>query len=170
MNSNSQGCVYFFRHKGLKPIKIGFTKFLSPVSRLNQFNTYAPYGVELIGYVNSKNAYHLEKKLHKKYSKFRLNGEWFDISKEDVLKEIVTYKVEKKKVFYIDKYNVENIFKNLKLDIKIHNDYFYKLFTYKGITKKRLKTELKIYCECNRVSITSFNTNGKRGFILKNDL
>lgn len=169
MNLKNQGCVYFFRHKGLKPIKIGFSKFLSPVARFNQFNTYAPYGVELIGYVNSPNAAELERKLHKKYENFRLNGEWFNISKEDALKEIGTYKIEEKILFYNDKYNIENVFKSLQFNVKIDNNYFYKLFKDKNITQKRLKMELKKYCDANIISIITRNTNGNRSFILKNN-
>ena len=83
-----KGCVYFFKHSGLNPIKIGYSSNKSPLKRFNQFKTYAPYGAEIIGFILSSNSKELETKLHKKFSQYRLDGEWFDITVEMVEKEI----------------------------------------------------------------------------------
>ena len=48
---NKKGCVYFFRHIGLTPVKIGFSTHESPIGRFEQFKTYAPYGSEIIGFI-----------------------------------------------------------------------------------------------------------------------
>lgn len=90
-----KGCVYFFRHIGLNPIKIGFSTNESPIDRFNQFQTYAPYGSEIIGFIQTPEAKEIETKLHIKYASKRLSGEWFDITENDALSEIDFYsKVE----------------------------------------------------------------------------
>ena len=86
-----RGCVYFFRHVGLSPIKIGYSKDISPVNRFNQFKTYAPFGSEIIGFIIISDARELESQLHKKYSSKRLVGEWFDITEDEVNAEIDFY-------------------------------------------------------------------------------
>ena len=86
-----RGCVYFFRHVGLSPVKIGYSENESPISRFNQFKTYAPYGSEILGFIIISDSRQLENDLHKKYSSKRLNGEWFDLTEEEVNKEIDFY-------------------------------------------------------------------------------
>lgn len=86
-----RGCVYFFRHIGLSPIKIGYSENESPINRFNQFKTYAPFGSEILGFIIISDAKEVESSLHKKYANKRLNGEWFEISLEDVISEIDFY-------------------------------------------------------------------------------
>jgi DNA-binding NtrC family response regulator len=86
-----RGCVYFFRHIGLTPVKIGYSSNESPISRFNQFRTYAPYGSEILGFVILTNAKEIETFLHQKYANKRLSGEWFEITIEDVQKEVDFY-------------------------------------------------------------------------------
>jgi len=99
MIKEEKGCVYFFKHKGLTPIKIGYSSHESPISRFDQFKTYAPYGAEIVGFIKTYNPSNLETELHNKYSSKRLKGEWFDISVLLVKKEIDyhTLKEDKKK-------------------------------------------------------------------------
>lgn len=84
-------CVYFFRHVGLSPIKIGYSKNESPYRRFEQFKTYAPFGAELIGFIRTIRSKELEVELHQKYSRDRIKGEWFEITKEEVEKCIKFY-------------------------------------------------------------------------------
>jgi hypothetical protein len=84
----TKGCVYFFRHIGLTPVKIGYSESESPINRFNQFKTYAPYGSEIIGFIQTYDARSLESKLHKKYASLRLDGEWFELTDEQVQSEI----------------------------------------------------------------------------------
>jgi len=84
----NKGCVYFFRHIGLTPVKIGFSDNESPIGRFNQFKTYAPYGSEILGFIICCNANKLESELHRKFSSKRLSGEWFDITDNQVESEI----------------------------------------------------------------------------------
>lgn len=83
MEEKGKGCVYFFRHIGLTPVKIGFSTSESPIDRFNQFKTYAPYGSEIIGFIRTYEAKDLETILHERFSQFRLSGEWFEIKQED---------------------------------------------------------------------------------------
>lgn len=92
MDENKEkGCVYFFRHIGLTPVKIGYSKHPSPIDRFAQFKTYAPYGSEIIGFIQTDSAKEIEKFLHQKFSSFRLDGEWFEITEEQVIKEVDFY-------------------------------------------------------------------------------
>jgi hypothetical protein len=88
---NNRGCVYFFRHIGLTPIKIGYSENESPINRFNQFKTYAPYGSEIIGFIIISDAKDLESFLHRKYASKRLSGEWFELTEEEVNREIDFY-------------------------------------------------------------------------------
>lgn len=86
----AKGCIYFFKHVGLDPIKIGFTTGDSPIDRFKQFGTYAPYGSEIVGFSQVEDPKKKETELHRKYSNKRLSGEWFDITIQEAEKEIKT--------------------------------------------------------------------------------
>ena len=88
MTEKEKGCVYFFRHVGLTPVKIGYSTNESPLDRFEQFKTYAPYGAELIGFIRTYEPLQLETVLHAKYALKRLKGEWFKITNTDVEREI----------------------------------------------------------------------------------
>jgi hypothetical protein len=95
MEKLEKGCVYFFRHIGLTPIKIGYSLNESPIDRFNQFKTFAPYGSEIIGFIQTTEAKKIESLLHSKYSSKRINGEWFEITEDEAIYEINFYtKVE----------------------------------------------------------------------------
>ena len=91
MVEKEKGCVYFFKHVGLTPVKIGFSTNESPLNRFDQFKTYAPFGAELIGFIRAREPLELETILHAKHSSKRLKGEWFEITKEEVQKDIEFY-------------------------------------------------------------------------------
>ena len=91
MKKQKKGCVYFFKHTGLKPIKIGYTNNESPINRFNQFKTYAPFGAEIIGFIKTTEAKKIETKLHNKYSGLRMDGEWFEMSESQIKTEIDFY-------------------------------------------------------------------------------
>jgi DNA-binding transcriptional regulator YiaG len=88
---NLKGCVYFFRHIGLTPVKIGYSESESPIIRFNQFRTYAPFGSEIIGFIQTCDAKELETTLHKKFASKRLLGEWFEITEKEAQSEINFY-------------------------------------------------------------------------------
>ena len=99
------GCVYFFRHIGLTPVKIGYSSSISPLDRFERFKTYAPYGAEILGFIPTKEAKKLEEILHKRYHDKRLSGEWFEITNEEVQREI--------------KCNTESIFSTSKTEFEL---------------------------------------------------
>jgi predicted DNA-binding protein YlxM (UPF0122 family) len=83
-----KGCVYFFRHIGLSPVKIGYSSSPSPIKRFEQFRTYAPFGSEILGFIQTYEPSKLENQLHSKYTSKRINGEWFELTQEEVDYEI----------------------------------------------------------------------------------
>ena len=124
----TKGCVYFFRHIGLSPVKIGYSTRESPIGRFEQFKTYAPYGSEIIGFIQTFEAKELETTLHEKFSQYRLNGEWFDISEEECNKVISFYS------------NIEDIKEKNEFQIA-YAKYVEKRHQYKTITNSILSTE-----------------------------
>lgn len=71
---NEVGTVYFIKSTISHEIKIGFTS--SKVSkRLSTIQTSHPYKLELLAEVPGDRKF--EKSLHKKFERYRLNGEWF---------------------------------------------------------------------------------------------
>ena len=82
------GCVYFFKHKGLEPIKVGFSINDDPKRRFKEFRTFAPFGGELIAFEKSSMAFDLEQGIHDKYKEKRLKGEWFLLTDEEIKTEI----------------------------------------------------------------------------------
>jgi len=89
-NTKEKGCVYFFRHIGLSPVKIGYSSSASPLNRFDSFKTYAPYGSEILGFIQTDEAQKIEQELHSKFSAFRLKGEWFEINVKQV-DEIISF-------------------------------------------------------------------------------
>lgn len=80
MLEQKKGCVYFFKHIGLEPVKIGYSSHDNPLRRFNQFKTYAPFGAEIIGFIITDEAKKIESELHQKFANKRLDGEWFSLT------------------------------------------------------------------------------------------
>lgn len=83
-----KGSVYFIKHKGLLPVKIGYSSSENPQERFNSFKISSPYGIQVLGVIITNNPQKLEAQLHKKYADKRLNGEWFNITLQDVDMEV----------------------------------------------------------------------------------
>lgn len=143
---SKKGCVYFFRHIGLTPVKIGYSNNESPMNRFEQFKTYAPYGSELVGFIVCENSKELETIFHERFSFARLKGEWFEITDEDVEKVVSFYS------------NIE--------DIKEKNE-----FEIAWAKKKRESTEFKIAMEeFILIFNTKFSVEETASFNVKNVL
>lgn len=84
MDKKESGIVYFFRHKGLSPVKIGFSSKSDYRYRFNKFNMYSPYGAEVLAIIASDNPADLEKRIHSEIKSFKVRGEFFDISTEKI--------------------------------------------------------------------------------------
>ena len=88
---SKKGCVYFVRQNDeSQPVKIGYTSDSTPDKRVAQLSSGTPYGVFLLGYIVSDNAYELEQEIHSKLSGCRLNGEWFVVD-DDMVDKIIAY-------------------------------------------------------------------------------
>jgi hypothetical protein len=156
ITTKEKGCVYFFRHIGLTPVKVGYTNNQSPINRFEQFKTYAPYGSELLGFIISENAKELETQLHKKFSRDRLKGEWFELTEIEVKNTISFYSniedIEEKNRFEIE-YAKSKISKNIEVPFL---DRFNNLYSNDFIENSTMvkKTTLDL---CNEFSIDKQN-------------
>lgn len=129
------GYVYFLKHKNMSPVKIGMTNG-SIEKRIAQIQTGSPYGVELIGFIETNKPKTLESKLHTLLDEARLNGEWFDIDliRAKVLLEEHTYKLDESKMIKFDiplsfdhkkfKYFELVIFKCFFDSLPLHKEFF----------------------------------------------
>ena len=81
--------VYVLKAKGQSLYKIGFTS-REPTRRLQEFQPKLPFETSLKWTIQSENARQIETELHRLFSTKRKNGEWFELSPED-LEAIKTY-------------------------------------------------------------------------------
>lgn len=76
-------CVYVFRITGTDYYKIGFT--VKDVNRrLQAMKMYNPNSIEIFCLIKTSDPAKLEKELHGKFNKNRMNGEFFKLSSEDL--------------------------------------------------------------------------------------
>ena|SRR6185312_6700181 len=71
--ANGIGDIYFLHSKSMKAIKIGFSFDVS--KRIKQLATGSIGDLQLLGTIRGTTAD--EKALHKKFSTWRVHGEWF---------------------------------------------------------------------------------------------
>ena len=86
--------LYILKHKGIENFyKIGVTSNMD--RRIKQLNIASPLGIEVIKTFNlSDHALNMEHTIHIEYDKYRLNGEWFNLTDKQVndLIESIYYK------------------------------------------------------------------------------
>jgi hypothetical protein len=75
-----------------KPYKIG--KSVNVPDRLKTFEIKLPFDFKLIHTIKCKNYHYAESVLHKHYARHRVDGEWFQLS-DDNVKEIKSIKIFK---------------------------------------------------------------------------
>lgn len=68
--------VYVIQHQ-LGPVKIGITK--DPRERLENLQTGTPFKLKIRKTQETEDATEVEKFLHKKFKRYRIQGEWFDL-------------------------------------------------------------------------------------------
>lgn len=86
MNSKEEsekkpGFVYFLEYEG-QGVKIGYTRNLT--SRIKQLQIASPFKLNLLFYIETSEPESVEHQLHEHYKDKCLNGEWFNIAKEDI--------------------------------------------------------------------------------------
>ena len=193
MDNKIKGCVYFFRHLTKKPIKIGYTAKPTPKKRFLQFKTYAPFGAELLGFIRCEEPESLEKELHNKYSEKRIKGEWFNISEDDVKKDIQIYtnygeKVRRsnyeigymdylEEIFQGKSININNDinsflddykFKDINISRKELRSIFLDKFPLrkKDITPQKFNRDVRIYAKYHNIDLFEKKKNGIIRFIV----
>jgi hypothetical protein len=75
------GYVYLLQSP-TKSYKIGRSK--NPQDRLKTFSVKLPFEVEYIALIETPDMTGLERQLHERFAEKRVNGEWFELSEEDV--------------------------------------------------------------------------------------
>lgn len=78
----NKGFVYIIREDYTGRYKIGKTKKLD--ARLKLFNVDLPFEVELVHSIHTQNCDETERLLHEHFAHKRVNGEWFDLTEEDI--------------------------------------------------------------------------------------
>lgn len=193
MNNEIKGCVYFFRHLTKKPVKIGYTGNATPRKRFEQFKTYAPFGAELLGFIRCEEPEFLEKELHNKYSEKRMKGEWFNITEDDIKKDIEKYtnygeKIRRSnyEINYMD--YLEGIFKGKSININSDLNDFLDNYNFKEIdisrkelrlmflekyperkksfTAQKFNRDVKIYAEYHNINLLEKKKDGIINFVV----
>lgn len=154
------GCVYFFKHNGIKPIKIGMSKHDFPSERFRQMKTYSPFGAKIIRVIKTNNPESLERDFHDIYDSKRLLGEWFDLSDEDL-----GFVLESESL-------IENWLKinGLIINKPIQNDYICTLIQRKTkviIGNREILKEIFAYCKRKGFRIEKGRNHKGRYFIIK---
>lgn len=80
--SDVNGYVYFMKSKINNWLKIGVSK--NPATRQNRIQTKLPFEIDIVKQIASSNPYKLENNLHILYEDKRMNGEWFDLTDEEI--------------------------------------------------------------------------------------
>lgn len=183
MNYKNIGCVYFFKHEKLSPIKIGYTNKDTPKKRYESFKTYCPYNALIVGFIKTKNAKELEYFLHEKFKDKRLKGEWFDISVDDVENCINLYSsddfINSRNEFYlkfienelpsnklknetsqefIDFLDFYDLIKGVKYDKK----QLYDIFNNDLVSRKKFSEWLEKYAHYNNFKVLKGKSNKLR--------
>jgi len=79
---NKNGKIYILKAIGKSYYKIGKTINLN--ERINKISPALPFKTRLVHTIISNNIYKTELSLHKKFNDKRTNGEWFNLSKNDI--------------------------------------------------------------------------------------
>lgn len=82
LTGKAPGYVYFVQEYMTGSFKIGKTKHID--RRMNVFNVKLPFENKLIFLIKSADHHQTEIAFHEYFSKKRLEGEWFDLTKDDV--------------------------------------------------------------------------------------
>lgn len=87
--SRTDGFIYFVQGEGVSAIKIGFAT--SPKVRLDSLQCGSPVRLKFIGLMHG--TMDDEKRLHDRFRKHRLHGEWFSATPE-IMHEAALHAVE----------------------------------------------------------------------------
>tara|TARA_R110000850_G_C9656515_1_gene435048 strand:- start:73 stop:543 length:471 start_codon:yes stop_codon:yes gene_type:complete len=97
--SLSSGWIYVIKDLDNNEIKIGVTQKESPRNRLSQYTSHK-MNIELLFIDNIEDCFELENEIHILFENRRVKGDWFDLTKVDVLKIIYIINQHKYKKLY----------------------------------------------------------------------
>jgi len=80
--NQSKGYVYLVRHGNRNEYKIGCTN--NPIRREGEISIELPDKMLPVHWIETDDPYGIEKYWHSRFAKKRKNGEWFNLSGEDV--------------------------------------------------------------------------------------
>jgi len=80
--NQDKGYIYFLQCTKTKVVKIG--KTISLRNRINQIKPQLPFKTKITHTIKTRNASILEELFHQVFQNKQLNGEWFELSKEDI--------------------------------------------------------------------------------------
>lgn len=170
------GCVYFIKHNNFSPIKIGYSTEQNPKKRLNNMSVCSPYGLSLLGLIVCEHPLKAESYIHKLYSDYRLNGEWYDINEEDVKFIVQIFENSEDRLFYLN----ENTKKtHVLVDFELSNYFINNITEHKKYKKRNITNDIskrfnnnfykgmwwkmfKLFCEANGYSISRYMN--KKGY------
>lgn len=131
---NENGYIYFILNVGTKNYKIGVTKNLE--KRLAALQTGNENKLEIYKNIYTKNYFQIEKKIHKYFANYRLEGEWFEVTKHDidriylVLTKDPHIKLNKMEIEFMNEIESPKINKKKKKTKKEENGYLYSAYLY----------------------------------------
>lgn len=79
---NKESMVYIIQMGDFNIYKIGIAD--NPVKRIKQLQTGNPYKLKLVDSFYKWNARQVELRIHKRYNKYKMEGEWFKLSKKQI--------------------------------------------------------------------------------------
>lgn len=165
---SKSGCVYFIKHKNMKPVKIGFSSNTTPTERIQSMATASPYGLELMCFIQYERAKKLELLFHRIFKHKRINGEWFDLSKDDLMfiKEITRMSDEMISVVHDDD-GFDKILNDEFLSPGKHynSDLCEPL---KNLNSRIIIKQILLYCELNQKSVTKGRDHKGRYLVITN--
>lgn len=126
-----------------------------PLRRFEGFLTYAPFGGELVGFIDVEDALSLESRIHYILKDKRLNGEWFDITKKSALKIIGQYSKELKGYNFLKQKELKEFLNNFtknkaiehkKVWEKMDNFFDGKLYYHDVMSNFKMMCYMNGYC------------------------
>jgi hypothetical protein len=97
--SMSSGWIYVIKDLDNNEVKIGVTQKENPKHRLSQYTSHK-INIELLFIDDIEDCFELENEIHISFENKRINGDWFDLTNEDVLKIIYIINKHKYKKLY----------------------------------------------------------------------
>lgn len=85
----NKGCIFFFKHIGLSPIRIGMSSQPSPEKQFKDLNREAPFGCEMIGSFATFLPRTVLAELRDSFRENRLNGDWYSVGIKDLTEAVL---------------------------------------------------------------------------------